>query len=181
MNPKNYLEKRIRGWLPKEPKITYARKSSKISWKPYWKAISIVAFLIILSSVAFIGVRTYLRYSDPKADVTSGYFEKTVNSTTMDVGDTLEVKVTIYWHGYVLPEFKRDVKIVDPFSEVYFALADETNIYESIGYGGSHQFEYTLQAIGGDGLSGELSKPRLYLDNVEILLEGTSPTLTVSP
>ena len=78
MNPKKYVENSIRGWLPKEPKMVYAHKSSKLTWNPYWKVISIVAVLIVLSSVAFVGVRTYLRYSDPKADVTASYFEKTV-------------------------------------------------------------------------------------------------------
>lgn len=179
MNLKKYVENRIRGWLPKESSRAYVHKPSKPRWKPYLKVISIVAVLILLSSVAFVGVRTYLRYRDPKADVTASYFEKTVNSTTINIGDTVEVKVTVQWHGYVLPEFKRDVKIVDPFSETYFVLANETNMYESSGYGGSYQLKYTLQAIAGEGLSIELSKPKLYLDNAEIPIEGTSPTLNI--
>jgi hypothetical protein len=179
MNPNKHVEKSIQGWLPKEPKIAYVHKLSKPSGKPYWKVISIVAVLIVLCSVAFVGGRTYIRYIDPKADVKASYFEKTVNSTTINIGDNIEVKVTVYWHGYLFPEFKRDLKIVDPLSETYFALANETNMFESTGYGGSYQFIYTLQAIAGEGLSAELPKPRLYIDNVEVPVEGKIPTIDI--
>jgi hypothetical protein len=179
MKPLKYLEGRIRGWLPKESSISYVHKPSKPNWKPYWKVISIVAVLIVLSSVAFVGVRTYLRYSDPKADVTASYFEKTVNCSTASIGDIVEVNVLVYWHGYVIPEFKRDVKIVDPFPENNFILASESNVYESSGYGGSYQFKYLLKVIGEEAVSTELPKPRLYLDNAEISLKGTSATLNI--
>lgn len=72
------------------------------------------------------------------------------------------------------------MKIVDPFSENYFALAGGSNVYESKGIGGSYIFKYSLRVIGGEGVSIELPKPRLYLDNVEIPLDGTSPTLYIS-
>ena len=181
MNPKKDLENRIRGWLPKEPKMAYEHKPSKPNWKPYWKVISIVAVLIVLSSVAFVGVRTYLRYSDPKADVTASYFEKTVNCSTASIGDIVEVNVLVYWHGYVIPEFKRDVKIVDPFPENNFILASESNVYESSGYGGSYQLKYLLKVIGEESEPTELPKPILYLDNIEIPLKGISPTIDVKP
>ena len=179
MNPKKDLEKRIRGWLPQEYSISYVHKPSKPNWKPYWKVISIVAVLIVLSSVAFVGVRTYLRYSDPKADVTASYFEKTVNCSTASIGDIVEVNVLVYWHGYVIPEFKRDVKIVDSFPENNFILASESNVYESSGYGGSYQFKYLLKVIGVEAEPTELPKPILYLDNIEIPLKGISPTIDV--
>jgi hypothetical protein len=179
MKVRQHLAAFVRGWLPKEPKTAYMHKPSKSSWKPYWKVISIAAVLIVLSSVAFVGVRTYLRYIDPKADVTASYFEKTVNNTTVEVGDVVEVEVLVGWHGYVIPEFKRDVKIVDPIPESNFALASESNVYESTGYGGSYLIKYSLKVVGGEGVSTELPEPKLCLDNVEIPLKGTSPIIDI--
>lgn len=124
-----------------------------------------------------MGVQTYLRYSNPQLDITGGYYEKTVNCSTASIGDIVEVNVRVYWHGYVIPEFKRDVKIVDPFPENNFILAIESNVYESSGYGGSYQFKYLLKVIGEESVSIELPKPRLYLDNSEILLSGDSTVL----
>jgi hypothetical protein len=182
MNPVRYLENRIRGWLPKEPKLSYAHKPSKPKWKHYLKIGSIVAAVILIAGVAFVGARTYMRYSNPAMDFApSPYYEKTTNTTTVGAGDVVEVNVWVYWHGYVFPEFKRNVRIVDPFPDGYFTLADETNIFESSGYGGSHHLKYLLRAVGGEGVTIELPKPRLYLDSVEISLSGSSPTLHVSP
>ena len=180
MNPKKYLENRIRGWLPKEPSLAYAHKASKPRWKLYWKTLSIVVVVIVTAGITFTGVQTYIRYSNPQMDITASYYEKSVNCTTVDVGDIVEVRVLVGWHGYVIPEFKRDVRIVDPFPESYFTLASETNVYESRGYGGSYQLRYLLRVIGGEGVSTECPKPRLYLDNVEISINGTSPTVNIS-
>ena len=87
--------------------------------------------VVALVAVAFVGVRTYMRYSNPLTDITASYYEKTSNSTTVIVGDVVEVKVLVGWHGYVIPEFKRNVKIVDPFPESFFSLASGSNVYES--------------------------------------------------
>lgn len=140
----------------------------------------IVVIVIVLAGITFVAVKTYIHYSNPLMDVTASYYEKTVNSTTVNVGDIVEVKVFVYWHGYVFPEFKRDVKIVDPFSEDYFALASGSNVYEYKGRGRSCLFNYSLRVVGGEGLSIELPKPRLYLDSVEIPLNGTISTLNIS-
>jgi len=110
-------------------------------------------------------------------DTTACYYEKMVNCSTVSVGDVVEVNVQVCWHGYVFPEFKRDVKIVDSFPESNFRLINEGNVYESSGYGGSYQLKYFLRIVEGEGVSVELPKPRLYLDNVEVSLEGTSPAL----
>jgi hypothetical protein len=182
MNPKKYLENRIRGWLPKEPSISYAHKLSKPKWKQYLKTVSIVAGVVLLAGIIFVGARTYMRYSNPAMDVApSPYYEKTTNSTTVGISDVIEVNVWVHWHGHVFPEFQRNVKIVDPFPDGYFTLADETNIVESSGYGGSYHLKYLLRAVDGEGVTIELPKPRLYLDSVEVPLSGSSPTLHVSP
>jgi hypothetical protein len=180
MNVKKYLENHISGWLPKEQSIAYVHEASKPRWrKPRWIAFTLVV-VFSLAAVIFVGVRTYMRYNDPLADVTANYYEKTVNSTSVDVGDVVEVKVLVGWHGYVIPEFKRNVKIVDPFPESFITLASGSNVYEYSGYGGSYQFTYLLRVIGTEGASSELPEPRLYLDNVEIPLNGTSPTLNIA-
>jgi hypothetical protein len=132
---------------------------------------------VALAGTVFIGASTYLRYSNPPADITACYYEKTVNNTTVKVGDVVEVNVFVYWHGYVIPEFKRNVKIVDPFPESYFTLTRESNVYESKGYGGSYQLKYLLRVVEGENVSIELPRPKLYLDNVEVSLEGASPAL----
>lgn len=131
MNLKKSLERRVRGWLPKEPSLAYALKASKPRWrKPYWITLMLVA-VVALAAITFVGVRTYVHYSNPAMDVApSPYYEKTTNSTTVSIGDIVEVNVWVYWHGYVIPEFKRDVKIVDPYSS-YFTLANQTNVYDS--------------------------------------------------
>lgn len=179
MNPKKDLKNRIRGWLPKESSIAYVHKPSKPRWKPYWKTLSIVVAVIVIAGIAFVGVQTYMRYSNPQTDITASYYEKTVNSTTVEVGDVVEVEVLVSWHGYVIPEFKRDVKIVDPIPESNFALASESNVYESTGYGGSYLIKYSLKVVGGEGVFTELPEPKLCLDNVEIPLKGTSPTIDI--
>ena len=133
-----------------------------------------------LAGVVYLGVNTYLRYSNPLMDITASYYEKTVNSTAVGVGDVVEVRVLVGWHGYVIPEFKRNMKIVDPFPESFFALASGSNVYESSGYGGSYRLKYLLRVVGGEGISTEFPKPRLCLNNVEIPLSGTSPTVNIS-
>jgi hypothetical protein len=178
MTLKKNLQQIIRGWLPKEHIVAYANKPLKPRWrKPYRIALTLVA-LVALAFATYVGVQTYLRYSDPQLDVTTSYFEKTLNCSSASVGDVVEVKTRVGWHGYVIPEFKRDVKIVDQFPESRFALVNGTNVYEYKGYGGSDQFTYELRVIAEEGVV-ELPKPRLYLDNVEIPLSGTSPTLNI--
>ena len=179
MSNKKLLEEHLRGWLPKESRIAYAHKPLKARWKSYFRILFIVVVLIVLSGVSFVCVRTYVRYSNPASDISASYFEKTVNDTTVEVGDVVEVEVSVYWHGYLIPEFKREVRIVDPFPEGNFILIDESNVYESSGYGGSHQFSYLLKVVKEEAISIELPKPRLYLDNVGINLVGTSPSLKV--
>ena len=179
MNPKKYVENRVRGWLPKEPIVAYANKQLKPRWrKPQWIALTLVA-VVALAFFIYAGVQTYLRYSDPRLDVTASYFEKTLNCTTANVGDVVEVTVRVGWHGYVIPEFKRDVKVVDPFPEDRFTLVNGTNVFEYTGYGGSDQFTYKLKVVAElDDV--ELPEPKLYLDNVEIALTGTSTILNSS-
>jgi hypothetical protein len=182
MNIKKNLENRIRGWLPKEPSLAVARKTPKPRWRnPYWITFTLVV-AVALAGVVYFSVNTYLRYSNPRMDITASYFEKTVNSTSVDVGDVVEVDVVVGWHGYVLPEFERNVKIIDPFPESYLSLAseNETNIYQSQSYGGSFQVKYSLRVLSGEGEFVELPKPRLYLDDAEIPLTGTSPTLKIA-
>lgn len=183
MNLKKRLETFIRGWLPKESNMAYIHKPSKPRLKVFLKTLSIIMAVIALVGVTLFGVSTYLHYINPAMDVApSPYYEKTTNSTTVSVGDIVEVNVWVHWHGYVVPEFKRNVKIIDPFPESYFSLAseNETNVYESQGYGGTNQLKYLLRVVGGEGASIELPEPRLYLDGAEISLSGTSPTVNIA-
>jgi hypothetical protein len=179
MNPLRYLEKRIRGWLPKESNLAYALKTSKPRWrKPAWIAITVVA-VIALAFAAYTGVQTYLRYSNPRLDITASYYEKTLNCSTASVGDVVEVEVSVYWHGYVIPEFKRHVEIIDPYSESNFQLVGGNNTYTYSGHGGDSQFKYLLKVTGAEAGPIELPKPRLYLDGSEIPLTGTSAVLEI--
>ena len=177
MNVKKSWKDQIRGWIPNDSSLTYSIKASKPRWrKPTWIAFTLVA-VIALAFVAFASVQTYIRYSNPQADITASYYEKSLNCTTANVGDIVEVKVLVGWHGYIIPEFKREVNIVDPFPENNFELVDGNNIYQYSGYGGGDQFTYLLKVIGADVGSGELPKPRLYLDGSEIPLTGTNAVL----
>ncbi len=93
MNVKKRLDERIRGWLPKDTTLSYAAKAVKPRWrKPAWIALTLFA-VTALAFAAYIGVQTYIRYSNPQADVTASYFEKSLNCTTASVGDIVEVTV----------------------------------------------------------------------------------------
>ena len=73
--------------------MAYIHKPSKPRWKIFWKTLSIVVVVIVLAGVAFVGVRTYMHYSNPAMDVApSPYYEKATNSTTVDIGDIVELK-----------------------------------------------------------------------------------------
>ncbi len=177
MNFFRALENLIRGWLPKEP-VLQSNKSQRLSLrKPRWIALTLVA-VIALAFVAYSGVQTLLRWSNPQLDVTAGYFEKTLNSTNVHVGDLVQVTFRVGWQGHILPEFVRNVKVVDVLPENSFVLVNGTNIYEYKGNGGSDQFTYTVKVTGQTGFV-ELPKPKLFLDGVEIALNGTSPKLEV--
>ena len=100
--------------------MAYSNKPLKPRWrKPTWIAFTLVV-LVALAFATYTGVQTYLRYSNPQADVTASYFEKSLNCSTASVGDVVEVKVLVGWHGYVIPEFKREVKIIDPSPKAIF-------------------------------------------------------------
>ncbi len=179
MIKKKCLEKPFRGWLPREPFKIYAAKPFKPRWRrPAWIALSMVA-IVALGFAVYAGVQTYLRYSDPKLDVTAAYFEKTLNCTTASVGDVVEVTVRWGWHGYIIPEFKRQVRVIDAFPEDQFALVAGSNVYEYTGYGGSDQFTYALKVVA-EVSDLELPESKLYLDNVEIPLTGTNTILNGS-
>jgi|WetSurMetagenome_2_1015567.scaffolds.fasta_scaffold195793_2 hypothetical protein len=176
---KKSIENLFRGWLPKESNIAYAKKAAKLRWrKPFWIAFTLIG-IIAIAGVAFLGVRAYIRYSDPQADVTAAYYEKSLNCSPANIGDVIEVKVLVGWHGYIFPEFKRQVVIIDPFPESNFQLLSGNNTHQYSGYGGGDQFTYLLKVVGNYTQSIELPKPRLYLDGSEISLRGTSAVLEV--
>lgn len=179
MSKKRFLENHLRGWLPKEPIAAYANKPLKPRWKkPAWFALTLVA-VIALSFFAYRGVQTLIYYSIPQTDITAAYFEKSLNCSTANVGDVVEVQVRVYWHGHVFPEFKRQVEIVDSYPENSFELISGNNTLKYSGGGGDNHFTYLLKAIGSDIESIELSKPRLYLDNTEIPLYSQSESFEI--
>jgi hypothetical protein len=112
-------------------------------------------------------------------DVPHAEFLKTMNVTRVRIGDMIKVEVFIGWHGHVLPEFKRNVKVIDPFPEDYFILVDGSNICEYRGRGPGPGFSYSLKVVEGLGESVVLPKPIFYLDGVEIPLSGTSPIVQI--
>jgi hypothetical protein len=133
-----------------------------------------LAVVAALAFAAYAGAQTHIRYSDPTADVTTAYFEKTANCTAASVGDTIEVTLDVYWHGYVVPEFKRQVVIVDPYPEGTFELVGGNNTCQYCGYGGDSQYHYQLKVVNSDQASVELPEPKLYLDNTGVPLGGES-------
>jgi hypothetical protein len=175
---KKSMDNCVKGWFPKETNIAYVNRSLKPRWrKPQWVAFTLVA-VIALAFASYAGVQTYMRYSNPRLDVTASYYEKSLNCTTANVGDIIEVSVLVGWHGYVIPEFKREVKIVDPFPDSNFELVSGNNTYQYSGMGGGDQFTYQLRVISdGTATHLDLPKPLLYLDGSEILLTGTSAVL----
>jgi hypothetical protein len=179
MTLKNYISKSIRGWLPKEPLNTYSSKASKPRWrKPYWIALTSIV-IVGLAFGTYTGLQAYLRYSSPQLDVTASYYEKTLNCSIANVGNIVEVNVLVGWHGFVIPEFKREVKIVDPYPENNFKFVGGNNTYGYNGYGSTARFTYLLEVISDGAVSVELPKPRLYLDGSEIPLRGTSAVIEI--
>ena len=166
MMPLKSLQKRIRGWLPKEP--VFMQKPMQQRWRrPAWVAVTLIA-VVALAFAAYTGAQTIIRYSNPQADVTANYFEKTVNCTSAQVGDVVEVKVLVGWHGYVLPEFKRHVEIIDLFPEDNFKLVEGNNTHKYLGCGGGDQWAYFLEVINKNVTAVDLPCPQLYLDNIHI-------------
>jgi hypothetical protein len=161
-----------RGWLPKEGNVIHSTKTTLPRWRrPKWLALSMIA-VVSLAFVAYTGVQTYVRYSNPQADVTASYFEKTLNCTQATIGDVVEVNVLVGWHGHIFPEFKRQVKIVDAYPD-NFELIKGNVTCQYIGYGGGDQLQYQLKITAGNG-SIELPKPELYLDNTPVSLSGNT-------
>lgn len=174
---KEKRSKPIRGWLPKEITISHAVKAAKPRWrKPAWVALTTVTVCALVFA-GYTGIQTYIRYSNPQADVTGAYFEKTLNCTQATVGDVVEVKVSVGWHGYVLPEFKRQVQIIDSYTDAFELISGNiTRQYN--GYGGSDEIQYLLKITWGVGVI-PLPKPELYLDNVGINLSGQAPSIQI--
>jgi len=125
------------------------------------------------------GIEVWMRKTDPLMDVPSAEFQKTVNATTVRVGDAFKVSVFIGWHGHVLPEFTRLVRAVDFYQEDYFILVSGSNVYEYRGGGPGPSFTYTLRVAGGQGETVQLPPPMFYLDGVEVPLNGTSPLVQI--
>jgi len=142
--------------------------------------IGIVVFLALISvgSVLF-GYKAWMRKANPLIDVPRAEFYKTINATTARVGDVVMVQLFIGWHGGIMPEYIRNIKIGDPFPEENFVLVSGNNIHESRGTGPGPGYSYLLKITGGEGAVIKLPEPMFYLDGVEIPLNGTSPSLIV--
>jgi len=167
INLKNTICK-IRGWIPKEPFAAYTSTSLKPRWKrPVWIAVTLIT-IVALSFFAYKGIQTFIFYTNPQADVTASYYEKSLNCSTANIGDIIEVQTRVYWHGHVFPEFKRQVNLTDAFPENNFQLISGNNTRQYNGYGGGEQITYLLKVIGNTTSPIELPKPRLCLDNPAI-------------
>lgn len=165
----------FRGWLPKEVNITHSAKSAKPRLRnPAWIIFTVVT-VCVLAFAVFTGIQTYIRYSNPQTDLTTSHFEKTLNCTQATVGDVVEVNVLIDWHGHVLPEFKRQIQIIDAYPD-NFELINGSTTRQYNGYGGSDWFQYLLKVTGGTGTV-MLPKPELYLDNTVVSLSGQQPNI----
>jgi len=134
---------------------------------------------VIVGLAAAYGVDVWMRKTNPLRDVPSAEFQKTVSANTVRVGEVFSVDVFIGWHGHVLPEFTRHVKVVDPYPEDCFFLVNGSNIYEDHRRGPGPGFTYTLKVVRGQGRTVQLPPPKFYLDGVEIPLKGTSPLIQI--
>jgi len=146
------------------------------------KIVLVVAFtfLTVIAGLAVAyGIEVWMRKTNPLVDVPSAEFLKTVDMTTVRMGDVLRVGVFIGWHGHVLPEITRHVKVVDPYPEDYFTIVNGSNICEYHGGGPGPSFTYTLRVVGDQGKIVQLPPPKFYLDGVEIPLSGTSPQIQI--
>ena len=145
--------------------------------------IVLVIASILLTAIAGLaaayGIGVWMRKANPLIDVPSAEFQKTVNMTTVRMGDAFRVEIFIGGHGHVLPEFTRHVRVVDPYPEDCFTLVNGSNTYEYHGGGPGPWFTYTLKVVGGKGKTVQLPTPRFYLDGVEIPLSGTSPLIQI--
>ncbi len=148
MNVKRCMQQRFRGWIPKEPFAAYTNAPLKPRWKrPAWVAFTLIA-IVALSLFAYKGVQMLIFYTNPQADVTASYYEKSLNCSTANIGDIIEVQTSVYWHGHVFPEFKRQVNITDAFPESTFQRVSGNNACQYNGYGGGEQITYLLKVIG---------------------------------
>jgi hypothetical protein len=78
-----------------------------------------------------------------------------------------------------MPEFKRQVEIVDVIPQT-FRLVDGNNTYQDSGFGGTYEFSYQIQPLTV-GATVDNSVPKLYLDNTEIPLTTLNSTLSHNP
>jgi len=63
----------------------------------------------------------------PKEAILLGYHPALKRKAIVTYSTNHGIKVW-YWHGYVFPEFKRDVKIVDSFPESTVVPVNEDNV-----------------------------------------------------
>jgi len=147
-----------------------------------WKIALVLAYAfltVVVGLTVAYGIEVWMRKTNPLTDVPTAEFQKTLNMTTVRMGEVFKVDIFIGWHGHMLPEFTRHVKVVDPYPEDYVILVNGSNIYEYHGGGPGPSFAYALKVVGGQGKTVELPPPKFYLDGVEIPLSGTSPQIQI--
>lgn len=89
-------------------------------------AVGFVFIVVIAGLVLAYGVEAWVRKTDPLRDVPSAEFQKTASKTRAIIGDTFTVEVFVGWHGHVLPEWTRHVRVFDPYPEDYLSSRAET-------------------------------------------------------
>lgn len=141
--------------------------------------VGIISVVVISSLLLAYGVEAWMCKTDPLRDVPNAEFQKTISKTQAAIGDTFTVDVFIGWHGHVLPEWTRHVKVFDSYPEDYFVLAGGNNTYEYNGYGPGPAFTYSLRVVSGAGTVVQLPAPKFYLDGTEIPLTGTAPEIAI--
>jgi len=152
--------------------------SMRRSWIIILVAGSIFLTVVAGLAVAY-GIEVLMRKTNPLMDVPSAEFQKTVSATKVSIGDVFRVDIFIGWHGHVIPEFSRHVKVVDSYPGENFILESGSSIYEYQGRGPGPEFTYTLEVVGGQGMTVQLPPPKFYLDGVEIPLSGTCPQIQI--
>jgi hypothetical protein len=150
MNVKKNLEKRIRGWLPKEYRIALARKISNPSWwKPLWivSALGIIISALTLFLMRYAAERVILGLVFAFLCLGVAYYIRVRPSITVNRAVYICLGVGIGWIMWVIMAL----------SGIGLWLTDTLGVWPSLVIG--FTVPYTIGAVIGD----RMGKRRNYL------------------